>query len=95
MRTQQNGVWLDTDKDLALCGAFDSQGQLTLHKTDDGIFYTHRIGYNQIGEVETEEVGLHTREEVAQIMMGVGFSSETIKNETGIETKRLKRRNYN
>lgn len=95
MKMELNGVWLDTDKDLALCGAFDSNQELTLHKTDNGRFYTHRVEYNQIGEIESEEVGLHNKEEVAKIMMGVGFSNETIKNETGINIKRLKKRNYN
>lgn len=49
MKMELNGVWLDTDKDLALCGAFDSNQELTLHKTDNGRFYTHRVEYNQIG----------------------------------------------
>ncbi len=76
---------LDTDRDLPLCGAVNKEGELTLYKNNKGIFYTHEIKTDARDKVIGQTIDVTEVQEVAQIMFMMGFSKETIKDETGYE----------
>lgn len=80
MKINNNGLLLDTDKDIGLCGVVNKDGEITLYKTSCGEFYSHIVIYN-----EGEEIEMTPKEEAAEIMMRLGFSYATIKHETGID----------
>ena len=95
MKINNNGLLLDTDKDIGLCGVINSDGEITLHKNADGHFYSHIVFYDESGNQDHEEIELTPNEEAAEIMMRCGFSHETIRNETGIKRSILRKRKYN
>lgn len=84
MKINDNGLLLDTDKDLALCGAMNCDEEVTLYKTTEGQFYTHIVTLDECDDKVEEEIELNTKEEAANILFIMGFKPETIKQETGI-----------
>lgn len=84
MKINNNGLLLDTDKDLALCGMMNCDEEMTLYKTTEGQFYTHIVTRDECDDKVDEEIELNTKEEAADILFFMGFKRETIKHETGI-----------